>query len=261
VSAAIVLLLIRWNIPLFTLKLSSLVCVEKFDRSVLYSMGIEVRVVGKLLMGLGAPLFVLVVSLVGMVVSAASVTSNLEGTQIRKSHRCSDPLSGPVLGGVDLVALRAQFEQTQTFPTLPLLGSENYVASFGNYNFFFQSAANKDAFDKEPEEFFPQFGGYCSWGLTGYDIHVSDPSGYSLAGACLNSTNGFSYLSVNKPDSTTEKSLQNFWYLLEEAKVDLEQTGESIQANVDAARVNFATILKENGVEYCFNTELLKTCD
>jgi uncharacterized heparinase superfamily protein len=90
---------------------------------------------------------------------------------------------------------------------------------------------------------------------------VTDPSGYTLAGACLNSTNGFSYLTVDTPDSATEKSLQNFWYLKEEAKVDMEQTGESLQANVDAARVNFATILKENGVEYCLNTEILKKCD
>jgi hypothetical protein len=30
---------------------------------------------------------------------------------------------------------------------------------------------------------------------------------------------------------------------------------------VDAARANFETILKENGVEYCFNTEIFKKCD
>jgi hypothetical protein len=221
-------------------------------------------VVGKLLVGFGVPLLAcLLVVLMGIVEAAATATLSAASLKVKvaQTHQCSDPMSGPVLGGVDLVALRAQFEQTQTFPTLPLLGSKNYMTTFGNYNFAFQSAANKDAFDKEPEEYIPQLGGYCSWGLTGYDIHVTDPSGYTLAGACLNSTNGFSYLTVDTPDSATEKSLQNFWYLKEEAKVDMEQTGESLQANVDAARVNFATILKENGVEYCLNTEILKKCD
>jgi hypothetical protein len=163
---------------------------------------------------------------------------------------------------MDLVALRQQFEGTHTFPTLPLLGSKAFNATFGGYHFMFQNAENVEVFNSSPVEYIPQLGGYCSWGLTGYDIHVSDPSGYMLAPACMNSTWGFSYLSVATAAATTQ--LQNFWYLMEEAKVDMELdasgTGLSLEANIAAAQKNYDTIMKENGVEYCFNTNMVKTC-
>jgi hypothetical protein len=181
---------------------------------------------------------------------------------VRKAHKCSDPSSGPVLGGIDLVALRQQFENTHTFPTLPLLGSKAFNATFGGYHFLFQNAVYVEVFNSSPLEYIPQLGGYCSWGLTGYDIHVSDPSGYMLAPACANSTWGFSYLSVTTTSATTQ--LQNFWYLMEEAKVDMELdasgTGLTLEANIAAAQKNYNTIMKENGVEYCFNTNMVKTC-
>lgn len=76
---------------------------------------------------------------------------------------------------------------------------------------------------------------------------------FCLAGSCLNSTNGFSFLK-------SENKVESFWYLKLEAKHDMEHTGESVDANIDAARKNFDKILDENNVKYCFNTDMLRTC-
>jgi hypothetical protein len=77
---------------------------------------------------------------------------------------------------------------------------------------------------------------------------------YCLAGACLNSPNGIAYY-VQSPNSP-----QNFWYLKLEAKYDMEDTHDSLQANIDLARKNFDAILLENDVKYCFNTNMPRIC-
>lgn len=69
----------------------------------------------------------------------------------------------------------------------------------------------------------------------------------------MNSTNGFSFLS-------SQNSIQSFWYLKLEAKHDMEKTKGGADSNIAAARKNFDTILKENSRNYCFNTDMVRTC-
>lgn len=45
-------------------------------------------------------------------------------------------------------------------------GTSDYAAEYGNYSFFFASAANRDAFVHDPESFVPQWGGFCSYGIS-----------------------------------------------------------------------------------------------
>ena len=92
-------------------------------------------------------------------------------------HVCSSPDAGPVLGGVDFVALKSYFQAGKKPDALPVLGNKQYAYSLGGYQFLFQSQSNMNSFVNKPEDFYPQLGGYCSWGLTGFDIHVDDPSG------------------------------------------------------------------------------------
>lgn len=94
-------------------------------------------------------------------------------------HVCSDPQAGPVLGGIDFVLLK-EMVQNKSSLNLPIEGSEKYSASLGEYKFWFQSVDNMKKFLSLPEEYYPQLGGYCSFGLTGFDTHVDDPSGYDI---------------------------------------------------------------------------------
>lgn len=77
---------------------------------------------------------------------------------------------------------------------------------------------------------------------------------YCLAGACINSTNGYGFFQPESGD------LENYWYLKFEAKYDMEKTGTSQADNIAAAKKNFDTILKENNAKYCFNTAMIRTC-
>jgi YHS domain-containing protein len=45
------------------------------------------------------------------------------------------------------------------------LGSEAYKSKVGEVTFRFSSAENKAVFDKEPNKYVPQYGGYCANGL------------------------------------------------------------------------------------------------
>lgn len=96
------------------------------------------------------------------------------------NHVCSSPSDGPVLGGVDLVKLRESY----SVDPIPVVGSKEFNVTFGGFHFLFTSANNAAKFSSNPEMFIPQLGGYCSWGLTGFDIHVDDPSGYAVYYVC-----------------------------------------------------------------------------
>jgi YHS domain-containing protein len=92
-------------------------------------------------------------------------------------HICGSPNAGPVLGGVDFVQMKYYFTNGLKPPKLPVDGNMNYTATVGNYQFWFQSQENQAKFTSKPEEYYPQFGGYCAWALTGYDPNVVDESG------------------------------------------------------------------------------------
>ena len=76
-----------------------------------------------------------------------------------------------------------------------------------------------------------------------------------MGGACVNSTNGFIFYTV-----PTSNDIQNIWYLMEEAKHDMEFAGELLDSNVLLAQGNFQKILDENNVEFCFNTNNIQEC-
>ena len=70
---------------------------------------------------------------------------------------CAPPtlLTGPVLGGVDLVG-------TFNNPTAkPQMGTSAFVdSSLGGYKFYFASQANLDAFKANATKYVPRYGGY-----------------------------------------------------------------------------------------------------
>jgi YHS domain-containing protein len=55
-------------------------------------------------------------------------------------------------------------------------GDSQYQSSYGGAIYYFHSAANKDAFDKEPAKYVPQYGGYCAMAMTKGKLEDADPN-------------------------------------------------------------------------------------
>ncbi len=63
---------------------------------------------------------------------------------------------GLAIGGYDVVAY---------FSTKATKGSANITAKYNGATYQFSSIENRDAFKKNPEQYLPQFGGHCAWGI------------------------------------------------------------------------------------------------
>lgn len=91
-------------------------------------------------------------------------------------HSCGDPYLGPVLRGVDFVQLHRDNTGSDDL-VLATKGEKTFTKYLDKYEFWFLNEKNANDFEANPFLYTPQFGGYCAWGLTGYDKHVTDPSG------------------------------------------------------------------------------------
>ena len=48
----------------------------------------------------------------------------------------------------------------------PVKGTKDFTTTWKGAEFRFASAANRDAFKKNPEAYAPQYGGYCAWAVS-----------------------------------------------------------------------------------------------
>ncbi|MBU3012350.1 YHS domain-containing protein [Polaribacter vadi] len=55
-----------------------------------------------------------------------------------------------------------EYDVVSFFDGKPQKGNASITASFENGTFYFASEANKSKFEKSPEKFAPQYGGYCA---------------------------------------------------------------------------------------------------
>ncbi len=69
--------------------------------------------------------------------------------------------------GYDVVAYFTAAKPTQ--------GSDRYTAEFGGVKWQFASAENRDAFKADPARYAPQYGGFCSWGVSVGKLFDVDP--------------------------------------------------------------------------------------
>lgn len=89
-------------------------------------------------------------------------------TQFDDDH-CRDK-SFPVLGGVDFVQYFTDFklpDGTYNESKIGLVGSAEFQAQFNEFTFYFLSQKNLDMFNACPTCYIPQYGGFCTWGVTG----------------------------------------------------------------------------------------------
>lgn len=67
----------------------------------------------------------------------------------------------------------------------PVEGSAQFVHRIGTTTYRFASAANRDAFAKDPDRYLPQFGGFCAYAVSrGYTADI-DPQAWRIVAGKL----------------------------------------------------------------------------
>ncbi|MGB3296485.1 MAG: YHS domain-containing (seleno)protein [Phormidesmis sp.] len=104
---------------------------------------------------------------------------------------------GVAIQGADPVAY---FTQSAYVP-----GSAEYTYDWNGVTWQFASAENRDQFASAPEEYAPQYGGFCAWAVAAKNVLVAvDPNAWSVVDDKL-------YLNANKKvQSTWQKDQPGF---------------------------------------------------
>jgi len=55
-------------------------------------------------------------------------------------------------------------------------GDPQWQSGYGGATYYFESSSDRDAFDKDPGKYAPQYGGYCAMAMTMGKIEDSDPN-------------------------------------------------------------------------------------
>ena len=77
------------------------------------------------------------------------------------------------IGGYDLVAYFNQHDAVR--------GNSSHSAKHDGVTFYFSNAENKKAFQKDPQKYLPQYGGYCAFAMAAKNAKApSDPSTFKL---------------------------------------------------------------------------------
>lgn len=90
---------------------------------------------------------------------------------------------GLAIGGYDPVAY---FKQSK-----PVAGEANFTSTWNGAKWLFSNAENKAAFDVNPENFAPQYGGYCAYAVSKGYTASTDPDAWTIH-------NGKLYLNYSK---------------------------------------------------------------
>ena len=62
----------------------------------------------------------------------------------------------------------------------PVKGKSGYKARYQNADWYFSSAENRALFEASPEQYAPQYGGYCAWAVSqGYTASI-DPEAWTV---------------------------------------------------------------------------------
>ena len=79
----------------------------------------------------------------------------------------------------------------------PTAGADRYTAEYGGVKWQFSSAENLAAFKSDPAKYAPQYGGFCSWGVSVGKLFDVDPvNGWKIVDNKL-------YLNFNGDINTT----------------------------------------------------------
>ena len=89
------------------------------------------------------------------------------------------------------------YDVTEYFNNTPTKGLKKHRVSYDNANFYFASKENKKKFKENPEQFIPQYGGYCAYalGVEGKKVSIN-PKTFEIREGKL-------YLFYNKGNTNT----------------------------------------------------------
>lgn len=119
--------------------------------------------------------------------------------------------SGLAIRGTDPVAYFTQGG--------PVAGSSEFTHNWNNAIWQFASAENRDLFAANPEQYAPQYGGFCAWAVSqGYTAAI-DPNAWKIVDGKL-------YLNFNR-------SVQQRWE-------------RDIPGNISKANANWPSVLSES---------------
>ena len=76
-------------------------------------------------------------------------------------HIYTSYFSSKAVSGYDVIAY---FDEQK-----PVKGKSEYQISYKNANWFFSSQSNLEKFKANPEQYAPQYGGYCAWAMASND--------------------------------------------------------------------------------------------
>ena len=99
----------------------------------------------------------------------------------------------PILGGVDVVSyfqINAITPQTVNTNYQPLMGDKRFQTTYRGYTYYFSDCINLQIFNKNPNKYIPQFGGYCSFGMA-YEFCLPDKVYNILSKLLPNLSNGY----------------------------------------------------------------------
>ena len=83
------------------------------------------------------------------------------GDYARDVSTCTSAERGPVLKGYDVVAY---FDLNEGEPGVH--GKEEIYLKWGGYTWLFSTTVNREKFRANPTKFMPQYGGFCSYGIS-----------------------------------------------------------------------------------------------
>lgn len=78
----------------------------------------------------------------------------------------------PAVGGYDVVSYFGETEAVK--------GSGFHTVEFENQSYLFSSKENKEKFEKNPEKYLPQFGGWCAYGVSVGKKFYVDPTVFEI---------------------------------------------------------------------------------
>ena len=106
-------------------------------------------------MKIGQTLLLLFLTALGITLLALFFTGSI-GTAVAKAPANVDQ-NGVGIQGYDPVAFFTDGK--------PVLGKEEFHSTYHDVIYYFASAEHQAAFEKGPETYEPQFGGYCAYGV------------------------------------------------------------------------------------------------
>jgi YHS domain-containing protein len=67
----------------------------------------------------------------------------------------------------------------------PIQGKESFSFKWHGLTWYFKNKEDKDLFAKNPEQYAPQYDGYCSWAMTGGEKAPTDPEVWKIVSGKL----------------------------------------------------------------------------